>query len=352
MAHLLTAYLAFHYLNGKLGGQVPQAIKELKPSSYSQFFHVTWSDDQREWIIKQYLCQNYDKSFDISNEGAVNQKMSSVRKIAEYVPKFISYDSLHRILITEYSKDYISLSKTTESLSTDELAMRVAMMMANTHFHLTNAAIDRVDELAWYHYKPSILVNNIAYFKSILQNERHTFVRRNWLRELIVESTLDKILFSFNRSWTSNKIIHGDAHWANILLNASGKTINGLQLCDWEFAGWGDEIWDFACFFQGFLDMYMNARIGHSGLIRAGEQFYQIYTNKFKTFESKAQTPEHFEIWCSNVLRLSAIGFLQKLLKLDQSHTGFSEDIIEPERARIEFLLKGVITNSNPFKSF
>ena len=320
-------------------------------NEFHQFFHVYWSDGTPAWIIKQPFWSGNNQPFDIANEGAVCQVIEEINAMEAFVPKFISYDSLHRILITEYNEDYTSIARAGHSFLMDDLVDVVARMLATTQTHMTQVAQNNTSQTPWCYFKPQPLINNVSYFNPILQNFNHTFVRRSWLADLIVSSDLERVLLSLSQSWQFNNIIHGDPSWTNILVKVLDNNLN-VKLCDWEFSGWGDMDWDCACFFQGILDSYLSARISHSNVIRQGERFFKTYNQTLRALNMQEKLDMCFESWFKRVLQLAAIGSLQKVLKLDQEHIGVSDQIIEPKRAIIEFLIKGVVANSCIFKYF
>jgi aminoglycoside phosphotransferase (APT) family kinase protein len=59
--------------------------------------------------------------------------------------------------------------------------------------------------------------------------------------------------------WTSNRPIHGDLRWDNIILSRrGGKNAAAAWLVDWEFMRLGDPLWDLGCVYADVLWTWIN----------------------------------------------------------------------------------------------
>lgn len=348
----LNKYRLFHYLMGRNGvGIIPKSVRSVGDNNYHSLFEAEWPDG-RKWFIKQSFYLRGDERFSIINEATISYQISQISPLFGYVPSYIYYDRVNNILITDYFPDNISLSRNT-SIPLSQLLMNSALpeaagkMMASFHIHLTAAAKTSVNGPYFYFLKPPFLVDNIAFLNSILQNESVSSSQRSWLLPSHLHSQISEVLFDLSQSWKPDYIIHGDAVFDNILVRLNGEIFEKVQLCDWEFAGWGDPDWDSASFFQGLLIAYMDMRINHAILLEAGRQYYTAYMGVYPT----ATRFSSFDIWFVRILRFAAINLLERLV-ISQLKTVASDNQTNGFDARVEFLLTRVLINSHLLKQF
>ncbi|GAA4396763.1 hypothetical protein GCM10023187_05270 [Nibrella viscosa] len=351
MAYLLNNYRLFHYLIGRNGvGIVPKAIQSINFNTQRRIFKAEWPDG-KSWFVKQPFQLTDSQRFTIANEAHTLKIIREVALLQNSSPQYIFYDPIHKILITDFFSEHISLSNQ-NSISLSKLLLdgnltrKVAETLAIFHQQATCIVKNTKSTLPFYFFKPPFLADNIAFLSCFFNHELLSPVKRNWLLSLTLESGLSDVLQNLNYAWKSDRLIHGDAVFTNLLVQSKEGNIQNVKLCDWEFAGWGDADWDAACFFQSILDAYMKMNVNHAIVLAASQDYYRAYTNVC------SKPPDlMFEEWFCKVIKLSAVGLLERLLG-DAAQARTIKEVNNKLSERVEFLLTRVLLNSNLLRSF
>ena len=349
MTYLLNSYRLFHYLIGKNGiYDVPKSIKGGVKNLQHEIFNVEWNNGTK-WFVKQPFCLHPSEFFNIVNEAKIAQRINEIPALRGCSPEYIHYNPVHKILITGYLSEYVtfreqSRTRIAELLLSRNLPEKMAFLTANCHLHLTGSVKSSTEYIPLYYFKPSFLTNNLALINPLLDGHTDSIIDKKWLSSLFFQPGVRETIFELNSLWKTNSIIHGDASSDNILIKLKNTDEVIVQLCDWEFAGWGDADWDCACFFQELIIAYMDMHINHSMLIDAGRRYYQAYTEVYNNSDFVV-----FSKWFTRVLRLAAVGILEKMLaKLMKPDKDIDKNI--PDLA--EFLVNSVLINPHILKSF
>ena len=350
MTFLLNSYRLAYYLVGKNGKEsIPDSVRNIVSNDQHSLFLAEWKDGTK-WFIKQPFSVYQIEKFGIVNEARVSKLMGAFASLQHYVPDYVHYDPVHKILITTFFPEYSSLSKNSgvlisHLLMDSDLAEKAGKMMAAIHIHLTDTVKSSISELPFYLFKPPFLDYTMAFLNPMLESRSVSLLKRKWFASLILQTRVSETLLDLSHSWRSDCMIHGDASSDNILVRLKDNQAGQIKLCDWEFAGWGDADWDAACFFQEFIYAYMDMRINHAMLKEACKRYYQAYFAIFPTNDDLAL----FETWFVRVLKLAVVGMIEKLLdRILNLKTNQSKNMTE----RLEFLINSVLINTNLFYSF
>ena len=203
------------------------------------------------YVLKQAVGS--DRIETLSREAAIYQQLFSASQngIANYLPRFCTYDSDQHILILELIQDAETLREQQQRLGrvSSHSAQRAADAVAALHrVKLTlkeETATPRASVLSLH--QPTLasyrnLSRGALQLVEIIQKQKSLTAQLDQLRD----------------EWQPSGFIHGGVRADNFLIPVPlGRGKRPVKIVDFEFAGAGDAAWDVGSLFAEYLSFWL-----------------------------------------------------------------------------------------------
>ena len=216
-------------------------------SRRNQNFRVTAG--KRQYLVKQVRKWDPDGRASIEHEASVYWQAKTnpdLAPVAALAPECHAWDLANSILILEYLPAHTDLFDSNERF--DPAVARLAgKAMGCFHRSMRNEKHRQKfpAEIPWYvsmhEVDPEHLKDESPGRKELLASMRKYSQFRTELERARAE-------------WRSETVIQGDWKLGNCLIPPARDR---LRLVDWEFAAWGDPVWDLATFLQSYWNFWV-----------------------------------------------------------------------------------------------
>ena len=246
----LTEANVLHYLIGRNFARMEAVVDghfTVRNLSYRNYnFGVTCGP--REYLVKQ------PKKWTPAGRGTIDSEASfywQVRTDPRFlplrglVPESYGYDPLHSILILKFLPNQTTLHHAPDRFS-PETARLVATAMATLHREM------RFPEIG------QLFPASVPWVFSIHESdpdklEDATEGQRELVRLVRKYPAFGRALESLAGAWHPQALIHGDWKLSNCLVSAARDR---LSMVDWEFASWGNPLWDAGTVLQSYWSFW------------------------------------------------------------------------------------------------
>jgi len=216
------------------------AVRNLSHRNHN--FRVTVGS--REYLVKQPKKWTAAGRASVEIEAAfywyvrTDRRFESLRGM---VPESYGYDPLNSILILHFIPQQIAIQEAPDGFS-PRVARRVAAAMGTLHRQM------RGPEIA------ELIPPQLPSLFSIHEEDPEKATgasegQRELIRLIRKRPAFGHALESLRAEWRGLCLIHGDWKLANCLMSADRER---LSLVDWEFAGWGEPLYDAATVLQSY----------------------------------------------------------------------------------------------------
>lgn len=253
----LTEANVLHYLverNFAEMGAVVDGRFTVRSLSYRNYNYAV-TCGRREYLVKQ------PKKWTPAGRGSIDGEASfywqvrtdpRFRPLRSLVPESYGYDPLHSILILKFLPHQTTLHHAPDRFS-PETARLVAAAMAALHRGM------RAPEIG------QLFPASISWFFSIHEGdpdklEDATEGQRELVRLVRKFPAFGDALESVRSEWRAQSLIHGDWKLSNCLVSAARDR---LSMVDWEFASWGDPLWDAGTVLQSYWSFWVRSPEKH-----------------------------------------------------------------------------------------
>src|ERR1017187_2506680 len=210
---------------------------------------------RREYLVKQ------PKKWTPAGRGTIDSEASfywQVRTDPRFlplrglVPESYGYDPLHSILILKFLPNQTTLHHAPDRFS-PETARLVATAMATLHREM------RFPEIG------QLFPASVPWVFSIHESdpdklEDATEGQRELVRLVRKYPAFGRALESLAGAWHPQALIHGDWKLSNCLVSAARDR---LSMVDWEFASWGNPLWDAGTVLQSYWSFWARSPDEH-----------------------------------------------------------------------------------------
>ena len=210
---------------------------------------------RREYLVKQ------PKKWTGSGRGSIDSEASfywHVRTDPRFlplrplVPESYGYDPLDSVLILKFLPNQTALHHATDRFS-PETARLAATAMAALHGEMRSAKISQLFPAA----VPWIFSIHEADPDKL---EDATEGQRELVRLVRKYPAFGRAVESLKSEWRAQALIHGDWKLSNCLVSAARDR---LSMVDWEFASWGDPLWDAGTVLQSYWSFWARSPDEH-----------------------------------------------------------------------------------------
>lgn len=205
----------------------------------------------REYLVKQVRKWDADGRASLEREASVYWQARSspnLAPFAELAPQSYAWDPANSILILEYLPWHTELYDLADRFS-PELARLAGLAMRKFH---------RAMQLDEYR---SLFPSEIPQALSMHHAPEEDLAeespgRREFVRAVRNNPEFGAALDQLRDEWQAVTVIQGDWKLDNCLIPAERDRI---RIIDWEFAAWGDPLWDFATLLQSYWNFWVCA---------------------------------------------------------------------------------------------
>ena len=247
----LTAANVLHYLLDKrfadsadvVSGKF--AVRGLSRRNHN--FRVT--SGTREYLVKQVRKWDAEGRASLEREAAVYWQARtnpSLAPVAELAPRSHAWDPPNAVLILEYLPEHAELYDLPDRFA-PELARLAGQAMGTFHRamqaeeHLSLFPAELPAQLSMHETKEEDLADESP-------------GRREFVGAVKKYPELGRALNQLRAEWRPETVIQGDWKLDNCLVSPERDR---LRVVDWEFAGWGDPVWDLATLLQSYWNFWV-----------------------------------------------------------------------------------------------
>ncbi len=210
-------------------------------------FRVT--SGAREYLVKQVRKWDPDGRASLEREASVYwqaRTTPTLAPFAELAPQSYAWDPSNSILILEYLPAHTELYDLTDRFS-PELARLAGRTMGKFH-----SAMQSDEYRALFPSEiPQALSMHNAHEEDLVSESAG---RREFVRAVRKYSEFSRALNQLSEEWQAVTVIQGDWKLDNCLL---APERNRIRIVDWEFAAWGDPLWDLATLLQSYWNFWV-----------------------------------------------------------------------------------------------
>jgi aminoglycoside phosphotransferase (APT) family kinase protein len=206
-------------------------------------FHVTGG--AREYLVKQSKQWDAEARGSIEREAAFYRRQETANLPSPLAPRCYSYDPPNSVLILEFLSGHTDLLN-----ASDRFAPQVGRMVGETMaaFHLEkqsgNPASEFPGSIPWV-----LSLHQIA--KDITEPSGG---QRELVRAVKRHAEFAAALDRLRAEWRNDALLHGDWKLDNCLVPPDRER---LRVVDWEFAFWGDSVWDVSSLLQAYWNFWV-----------------------------------------------------------------------------------------------
>ncbi len=247
----LTPANLFHYLLYKKFADsedvVSGAFTVRSLSRRNRNFHV--HSGTREYLVKQAAKWDADSRARLEREASVYWQSRTNQSLAPFVelaPRSYAWDPPNSILILEYLTEHTELYDLADRFSPD-LALLAGKAMRKFHHAMQ---LDEYRSL-FPAELPQALSMHIAREADLADESAG---RRELVRTVRKFPEFARSLDQLTEEWKPSTVIQGDWKRDNCLIPAGRDRI---RIVDWEFAAWGDPLWDLATLLQSYWNFWI-----------------------------------------------------------------------------------------------
>lgn len=203
----------------------------------------------REYLVKQTRKWDADGCASIQREAAVYwqaRNNPSLSPVANLAPLSYAWDPEDAVLILEYLPEHTELYDLPDRFSPD-LARLAGQAMGAFHRAMRSTEHRSLfpAELPWQLSMHETKDEDLADQSS---------GRRELIRALRKYPEFGPSLDRLRSEWRAEAVIQGDWKLDNCLISPERDRV---RVVDWEFAGWGDPVWDLATLLQSYWNFWV-----------------------------------------------------------------------------------------------
>jgi len=210
-------------------------------------FRVT--SGNREYLVKQVRKWDADGRASLQREAAVYWQARTNPSLAPFVelaPRSHAWDPSNAVLILEYLPEHAELYDLPDRFA-PELAQLTGQAMGTFH-----RAMQSEEHLSWFPAEVPWQLSMHETKEEDLADE--SAGRREFVRAVKRHPEFGRALDRLRAEWREETVIQGDWKLDNCLIS---PTRDRLRVVDWEFAGWGDPLWDLATLLQSYWNFWV-----------------------------------------------------------------------------------------------
>jgi hypothetical protein len=205
-------------------------------------FHVTCGT--REYLVKQAKDWDFQARASVEREAAFYRRRVPLAPALE--PKCYAYDPPNSALILEFLSGHTELYNAPDRFS-PELARLCGETMGAFHREMESSNL--ASEF------PGFIPACLSFHQWSEEDLPDPSAgRRELLRVVKKYADFGRGLDSLRAEWRDDTLTHGDWKLENCLLSP-GR--NRLRVVDWEYAAWGDSIWDVSALLLSYWDFWI-----------------------------------------------------------------------------------------------
>jgi aminoglycoside phosphotransferase (APT) family kinase protein len=174
------------------------------------------------------------------------------------VPKLITYDQANSLLVLEYFPDALTLQLLSQRRRRLPIRLARNLGAALAYVHSVTSG-----EHAQY---MRTLARAIPWALTTLHRPTLATFQRvsrgnlEFIKLIQAFPELSRAIEDTERSWRSQCLIHGDLKWDNcIVTKLAASRRSRVRIIDWEFASWGDPLWDVGTVFSDYLTAWLRS---------------------------------------------------------------------------------------------
>jgi len=205
--------------------------------------------EKRQYLVKQVRKWDSDGRTSLEREAAVywqartNPSLAPVRALA---PQCHAWDPANAILILEYLPEHTELYDLADRF--DPAVARLAGQTMGCFHRAMRDEKHRAlfpEEIPWHLSMHQINAEDLP---------DESAGRRELVQAVRKYSEFGPALDRLRSEWQAGTVIQGDWKLDNCLLSAERDRV---RLVDWEFASWGDPVWDLATLLQSYWNFWV-----------------------------------------------------------------------------------------------
>jgi len=253
----LTEASVLHYLVERNFAGMEAAVDgqfTVRSLSYRNYNYAV-TCGRREYLVKQ------PKKWTPGGRGSIDSEASfywQVRTdprflpLRDLVPESYGYDPQHSVLILKFLPHQTALHHATDRFA-PETARLVATAMATLHRDMRSLEISQLfpAPVPWCF---SIHESDPDKLEDAIEGQREL------VRLVRKFPAFGSGLESLASEWRARALIHGDWKLSNCLVSAARDR---LSMVDWEFASWGDPLWDAGTVLQSYWSFWARSPEEH-----------------------------------------------------------------------------------------
>lgn len=203
----------------------------------------------REYLVKQVRKWDAGGRASLEREASVywqSRTNPNLAPFAELAPRSYAWDPPNSVLILEYLPEHTELYDLADRFSPD-LALLAGRAMAKFH-----RAMESEEYRTLFPAElPQALSMHSAQEEDLAEESAG---RRELIRTVRKYPDFARALDQLIEQWQPSTVIQGDWKLDNCLIPAERDRI---RIVDWEFAAWGDPLWDIATLLQSYWNFWV-----------------------------------------------------------------------------------------------
>jgi aminoglycoside phosphotransferase (APT) family kinase protein len=207
------------------------------------------SSGAQEYLVKQVRKWDADGRASLEREAAVYWQARtnpSLAPVATLAPQCHAWDPLNAILIIEYLPEHSELY---------DLPERFDPHLARLAGHAMGAFHRAMRSPEYRSLFPAELPQQLSMHETNEQDMADASAgQRELVRAVRKYPEFGPALDQLREDWRAEAVIQGDWKLDNCLI-APGR--DRLRVVDWEFAGWGDPVWDLGTLLQSYWNFWV-----------------------------------------------------------------------------------------------
>jgi serine/threonine protein kinase len=244
----LTEANVLHYLAERQFGDLETAVTgEFAVRSLTRRnvnLHVTWGT--REYLVKQAKDWDFQARTSVEREAALYRQRETSKRLAALLPQCYAYDPPNSVLVLEFLSGHTELYDVPDRFA-PELGRLCGETMGTFHREMESGSLASAfpGSIPWSLSLHEFGEEDLA-APSAGQLELMRVVRRY--------AGFARALDRLRAEWRDDTLTHGDWKLENCLISPER---NRLRVVDWEFASWGDSIWDVSALLQSYWNLWV-----------------------------------------------------------------------------------------------
>jgi len=203
--------------------------------------HVTWGT--REYLVKQAKDWDFQARSSVDREAAIYRHQETSK--SPLLPHCYAYDPPNSVLVLEFLSGHTDLHDAPDRFA-PELGRLCGETMGAFHREMESVGLASAfpGSMPW-----------VLSFHQVLEDFAEPSDGQRELARVVKKyagfaAALDRL----RAEWRDDTLTHGDWKLENCLI---APERNRLRVVDWEFAAWGDPIWDVSALLQSYWNFWV-----------------------------------------------------------------------------------------------